>query len=61
MKTVTKKVIELEEHEKDTLRAAIRVLEDLCDEGAEADWMDHLISDLQDVVYIGSWEVETYD
>ena len=61
MKTVTKKVVELEECDKDTLRAAIRILEDLCDEGADPDWMDHLISDLQDVVYTGSWEVENYD
>lgn len=54
----TKKTIELEEHDKDILRAAIRVLEDLGDEGAESDWMDDVIGNLQDIIYTGSWEVE---
>lgn len=53
-----KKTIELEEHEKDILRAAVRVLEDLGDDGAESDWMDNVISNLQDIIYTGSWEVE---
>lgn len=61
MKTIVKKVVVLEDYEKDTLREAIRILEELSDEGVEESWMDGLIADLTDIAYHGEWEVERDD
>ena len=61
MKIMTKKIAVLEDYEKDTLREAMRILEDLSDEGIEEDWMDGLISDLSNIAYHGEWEVERND
>lgn len=61
MKTIVKKIIVLEDYEKDTLREAIRILEELADEGVEETWMDGLVSDLTDVAYREEWEVERDD
>lgn len=61
MKTFVKKIVVLEDYEKDALREAIRILEDLSDEGIEEEWMDRLVSDLTDIAYRDEWEVERDD
>ena len=58
MKTIVKKVVILEDYEKDTLREAIRILEELSDEGVEEEWMNGLVSDLTDIAYRDEWEAE---
>lgn len=61
MKTIVKKVVVLEDYEKNTLREAIRILEELSDEGVEESWMDGLVADLTDIAYRDEWEVERDD
>ena len=57
MKTTIKKVVVLEDYEKDTLREAIRILQELADEvPREESWLTGLASDVEDIAYHEEWE-----
>ena len=53
----TKKVVKLEENEKDTLRRALEIIENAYDEIDEQEFK-YAIQDLQSIIYTEEWSVE---
>ena len=62
MKTIVKKIVVLEDCEKDTLLNAIHILDELSKKvPRDESWFADFASELEDIVYRDGWEVDCYD
>ena len=52
-----KKIVTLEEFEKNKLREALRIMKELSEEIKDDD-VNYIIEELENLIYHGEWEVE---